>query len=158
MTRWLTLASLLLARTAMAAPPQWLALPPTPILPTPEQSGLAPVNGIKIFSGSHSHFPEENARSPAGGPQFPRNTKLRSNVVRLPLPTAMAAAPLATRWPRRAVTSFSPARYGLTEIENRSVGGSISPLGTIRFPSNPTQSAHSTHAGVPEMTGPVPSI
>jgi len=31
------------------AEPQWLTLPPTPVLPSPEQSGLAPVNGIKIW-------------------------------------------------------------------------------------------------------------
>jgi pimeloyl-ACP methyl ester carboxylesterase len=49
MIRWLALALLLLARNAMAAPPQWLTLPPTPTLPTPEHSGLAPVNGIKIW-------------------------------------------------------------------------------------------------------------
>jgi pimeloyl-ACP methyl ester carboxylesterase len=49
MIRWVALALLLLARTAMAAPPQWLTLPPTPTLPTPEHSGLAPVNGIKIW-------------------------------------------------------------------------------------------------------------
>jgi len=49
MTRWLALAVLLLAPTAMAAAPQWLTLPPTPALPTSEHSGLAPVNGIKIW-------------------------------------------------------------------------------------------------------------
>jgi pimeloyl-ACP methyl ester carboxylesterase len=49
MIRWLALALLLVARTATAAPPQWLTLPPTPTLPTPERSGLAPVNGIKIW-------------------------------------------------------------------------------------------------------------
>jgi pimeloyl-ACP methyl ester carboxylesterase len=37
-----------LGATANAAP-QWLTLPPTPSLPTAEQSGLAPVNGIKIW-------------------------------------------------------------------------------------------------------------
>jgi pimeloyl-ACP methyl ester carboxylesterase len=37
-----------LGTTANAAP-QWLTLPPTPSLPTAEQSGLAPVNGIKIW-------------------------------------------------------------------------------------------------------------
>jgi pimeloyl-ACP methyl ester carboxylesterase len=31
------------------AEPQWLTLPPTPILPKPAQSGYAPVNGIKIW-------------------------------------------------------------------------------------------------------------
>jgi hypothetical protein len=49
MIRWLALVLLLVARTATAAAPQWLTLPPTPTLPTPERSGLAPVNGIKIW-------------------------------------------------------------------------------------------------------------
>ena len=31
------------------AEPQWLTLPPTPTLPTAAQSGLAPVNGIKLW-------------------------------------------------------------------------------------------------------------
>ena len=31
------------------ADPQWLTLPPTPTLPKPERSGLAPVNGVKIW-------------------------------------------------------------------------------------------------------------
>jgi len=31
------------------AEPQWLTLPPTPSLPQPEESGLASVNGIKIW-------------------------------------------------------------------------------------------------------------
>ncbi|MGH7090932.1 MAG: alpha/beta fold hydrolase, partial [Stellaceae bacterium] len=34
---------------AAAAEPQWLTLPPTPSLPTPARSGLAPVNGIRIW-------------------------------------------------------------------------------------------------------------
>lgn len=34
--------------TAQAAP-QWLSLPPTPTLPKAEQSGFAPVNGIKVW-------------------------------------------------------------------------------------------------------------
>jgi pimeloyl-ACP methyl ester carboxylesterase len=34
---------------AAAATPQWLTLPPTPTLPTPVKSGLAPVDGIKIW-------------------------------------------------------------------------------------------------------------
>jgi pimeloyl-ACP methyl ester carboxylesterase len=38
--------------TAAATEPQWLTLPPTPTLPTAEQSGLAPVNGIKIWYAS----------------------------------------------------------------------------------------------------------
>ncbi|MGH7059595.1 MAG: alpha/beta fold hydrolase [Stellaceae bacterium] len=32
-----------------AAEPQWLTLPPTPSLPKPVESGLAPVNGIEIW-------------------------------------------------------------------------------------------------------------
>jgi pimeloyl-ACP methyl ester carboxylesterase len=35
--------------TAAATEPQWLTLPPTPTLPAAERSGLAPVNGIKIW-------------------------------------------------------------------------------------------------------------
>ena len=34
---------------AARADPQWLTLPPTPTLPQAVQSGLAPVNGIKIW-------------------------------------------------------------------------------------------------------------
>jgi pimeloyl-ACP methyl ester carboxylesterase len=33
----------------LAAEPQWMTLPPTPTLPQATQSGLAPVNGIKIW-------------------------------------------------------------------------------------------------------------
>jgi pimeloyl-ACP methyl ester carboxylesterase len=41
---------LLLGLTAAArAAPQWLTLPPTPSLPAATKSGLAPVNGIKIW-------------------------------------------------------------------------------------------------------------
>ena len=32
--------------------PQWLTLPPTPTLPKPAQSGIAPVNGIKLWYGT----------------------------------------------------------------------------------------------------------
>jgi pimeloyl-ACP methyl ester carboxylesterase len=43
-------ALLLLSFTGTAsAEPQWLTLPPTPTLPTAAQSGLAPVNGIKLW-------------------------------------------------------------------------------------------------------------
>ncbi|MDP3160078.1 MAG: alpha/beta hydrolase [Reyranella sp.] len=42
------IVSLFAVGTARAAP-QWLTLPPTPVLPKPEESGLAPVNGIKIW-------------------------------------------------------------------------------------------------------------
>jgi pimeloyl-ACP methyl ester carboxylesterase len=38
-----------LAATASYAEPQWLTLPPTPTLPKAAESGLAPVNGIKIW-------------------------------------------------------------------------------------------------------------
>jgi pimeloyl-ACP methyl ester carboxylesterase len=46
----LAIVSVLLAMAfpVRAAPP-WMALPPTPQLPTAEQSGYAPVNGIKIW-------------------------------------------------------------------------------------------------------------
>lgn len=40
----------LIASTASAsAAPQWLTLPPTPTLPKATQSGIAPVNGIRIW-------------------------------------------------------------------------------------------------------------
>ena len=44
----LCLLAFLLAGAARAEP-QWLTLPPTPVLPKAEESGLAPVNGIKIW-------------------------------------------------------------------------------------------------------------
>jgi pimeloyl-ACP methyl ester carboxylesterase len=40
---------------AAASEPQWLTLPPTPSLPQPRQSGLAPVNGIKVWYASFGH-------------------------------------------------------------------------------------------------------
>jgi pimeloyl-ACP methyl ester carboxylesterase len=40
------------ANGAVAAEPQWLTLPATPTLPDPAQSGVAPVNGIKIWYAS----------------------------------------------------------------------------------------------------------
>jgi pimeloyl-ACP methyl ester carboxylesterase len=50
------LAAVLLAFAAAAVPawadappPRWLTLPPTPTLPKAEQSGYAPVNGIKLW-------------------------------------------------------------------------------------------------------------
>jgi pimeloyl-ACP methyl ester carboxylesterase len=44
------LASLLLFAPLKApAAPQWMTLPPTPMLPRAQQSGLAPVNGIRIW-------------------------------------------------------------------------------------------------------------
>ncbi|MFZ3358578.1 MAG: alpha/beta hydrolase [Xanthobacteraceae bacterium] len=42
--------------TAQAAP-QWLTLPPTPSLPAPVKSGLATVNGIKIWYAVFGHGP-----------------------------------------------------------------------------------------------------
>ncbi len=53
MRRRLALLLCLLALVTISAPvradPQWLTLPPTPTLPKPERSGLAPVSGIKIW-------------------------------------------------------------------------------------------------------------
>ena len=43
---------ILLAAAAFGAEPQWLTLPPTPTLPKPAQSGIAPVNGIKLWYGT----------------------------------------------------------------------------------------------------------
>ena len=43
-----------MAETARATPP-WLSLPPTPTLPAPEESGAAPVNGIKIWYAEFGH-------------------------------------------------------------------------------------------------------
>ena len=40
---------LIASATAALGEPQWLTLPPTPKLPTPAESGYAPVNGIKIW-------------------------------------------------------------------------------------------------------------
>jgi pimeloyl-ACP methyl ester carboxylesterase len=41
--------------TAAHAAPQWLSLPPTPTLPKAAQSGLAPVNGIRIWYAVFGH-------------------------------------------------------------------------------------------------------
>jgi len=38
-----------LTGAAAGVEPQWLTLPPTPSLPKAEQSGYAPINGIKIW-------------------------------------------------------------------------------------------------------------
>ena len=43
------LAAILVTAAAAHAEPQWLTLPPTPSLPQAEESGLASVNGIKIW-------------------------------------------------------------------------------------------------------------
>jgi pimeloyl-ACP methyl ester carboxylesterase len=37
--------------------PQWLGLPPTPVLPKPAVSGLAPVNGVRIWYGGFGAGP-----------------------------------------------------------------------------------------------------
>jgi pimeloyl-ACP methyl ester carboxylesterase len=41
--------------TPASAAPQWLTLPPTPTLPKALHSGLAPVNGIKIWYAEFGH-------------------------------------------------------------------------------------------------------
>src|SRR6516162_11121621 len=45
-------AILFASAVAAQAAPQWLTLPPTPILPKAVQSGFAPVNGIRIWYAS----------------------------------------------------------------------------------------------------------
>jgi pimeloyl-ACP methyl ester carboxylesterase len=58
LNRLILLLVLLFPSTARAAEPQWMTLPPTPTLPQAAQSGLAPVNGIKI---SYARFgPKES--------------------------------------------------------------------------------------------------
>jgi pimeloyl-ACP methyl ester carboxylesterase len=49
MRRSALIFGLLLVATVARAEPPWLALPPTPNLPTPATSGYAPINGIKIW-------------------------------------------------------------------------------------------------------------
>jgi pimeloyl-ACP methyl ester carboxylesterase len=44
----------ILSGPARAEPP-WLTLPPTPQLPSPEKSGYAPVNGVKIWYATFGH-------------------------------------------------------------------------------------------------------
>ena len=53
------LAGLLLLGFAAAARagPQWLTFPPTPTLPSATNSGLAPVNGIKIWHAAFGSGP-----------------------------------------------------------------------------------------------------
>ena len=54
--RLLVVAFLFVAFAAQAqATPQWLNLPPTPTLPKALRSGLAPVNGIKIWYAVFGH-------------------------------------------------------------------------------------------------------
>ena len=58
MRRWLsaTILSLLLIVTAPAlAQRRSETLPPTPTLPVPDTSGMAPVNGIRIFYATYGH-------------------------------------------------------------------------------------------------------
>ena len=50
----LALALLTCAAPALAAS-QWLNLPPTPTLPKPVESGLVPVNGIKVWYATFGH-------------------------------------------------------------------------------------------------------
>jgi pimeloyl-ACP methyl ester carboxylesterase len=47
--------ALLTVASSAKADPTWLTLPPTPSLPKPEQSGYAPVDGIKIWYASFGH-------------------------------------------------------------------------------------------------------
>jgi pimeloyl-ACP methyl ester carboxylesterase len=51
----LCLALLIGVLGSARAEPLWLTLPPTPALPTPEHSGTAPVNGIKIWYAEFGH-------------------------------------------------------------------------------------------------------
>jgi pimeloyl-ACP methyl ester carboxylesterase len=46
---------LIVPLAARAAPPQWLSLPPTPTLPKAARSGLAPVDGVKIWYAVFGH-------------------------------------------------------------------------------------------------------
>jgi pimeloyl-ACP methyl ester carboxylesterase len=47
-------AALAVARPACAQP-RWMRLPPTPVLPKVETSGLAPVNGIRLWYAEFGH-------------------------------------------------------------------------------------------------------
>jgi pimeloyl-ACP methyl ester carboxylesterase len=49
------LAALFCSVATVRAEPQWLTLPPTPILPQPEESGLAAMNGIRIWYATFGH-------------------------------------------------------------------------------------------------------
>jgi pimeloyl-ACP methyl ester carboxylesterase len=57
MRRFVVILGLLLLgfATPVRAEPQWLTLPPTPSLPTPVESGYAPVNGIRIWYATFGH-------------------------------------------------------------------------------------------------------
>jgi hypothetical protein len=50
----LMFAALAVARPA-GAQPLWLRMPPTPVLPEPETSGIAPVNGIRLWYAEFGH-------------------------------------------------------------------------------------------------------
>jgi pimeloyl-ACP methyl ester carboxylesterase len=50
----LMFATLAVATPARAEDP-WMRIPPTPTLPTPENSGLAPVNGIRLWYAEFGH-------------------------------------------------------------------------------------------------------
>jgi pimeloyl-ACP methyl ester carboxylesterase len=50
----LSFCIVVLGGPARAEPP-WLTLPPTPQLPSPEKSGYAPVNGVKIWYATFGH-------------------------------------------------------------------------------------------------------
>jgi pimeloyl-ACP methyl ester carboxylesterase len=54
LTALLMLAAVAIARPAGAEYP-WLRLPPTPTLPKPETSGIAPVNGIRLWYAEFGH-------------------------------------------------------------------------------------------------------
>lgn len=41
--------AIVISVTDMNAEPQWMTLPPTPVLPQADRSGYAPVNGVKIW-------------------------------------------------------------------------------------------------------------
>jgi len=57
--RRLFIVLLMFAALAVAPPagaqPLWLRLPPTPVLPEPETSGIAPVNGIGLWYAEFGH-------------------------------------------------------------------------------------------------------
>ena len=44
-----TILTILIVATEVNAEPQWMTLPPTPVLPDADRSGYAPINGIKIW-------------------------------------------------------------------------------------------------------------
>src|SRR5271166_1746398 len=46
---------LLMLATLAGAQPNWLRLPPSPLLPKPETSGVAPINGIRLWYAEFGH-------------------------------------------------------------------------------------------------------